>query len=51
MSDFYGYFKENMEGLGLPAPASLFGLVLRRCCHREYRRGDREVFGGRNIDG
>jgi hypothetical protein len=25
MSDFYGYFKENMEGLGLPAPDSLFG--------------------------
>jgi len=27
MSDFYNYFKENMEGLGLPAPASLFGSV------------------------
>lgn len=25
MSDFYKYFKENMEGLGLPAPESLFG--------------------------
>lgn len=25
MSDFYRYFKENMDGLGLPAPESLFG--------------------------
>jgi len=25
MSDFYKYFKENMEALGLPAPESLFG--------------------------
>ncbi len=25
MSDFYRYFKENMEGLGLPAPDTLFG--------------------------
>jgi hypothetical protein len=24
MSEFYRYFKENMEGLGLPAPATLF---------------------------
>lgn len=27
MSDFQGYFKENMEALGLPAPDSLFGSV------------------------
>lgn len=27
MSDFYKYFKENMEGLGLPAPETLFGSV------------------------
>jgi len=27
MSDFYKYFKENMESLGLPAPATLFGTV------------------------
>jgi hypothetical protein len=27
MSDFYKYFKENMDGLGLPAPDSLFGNV------------------------
>ncbi|SFI03313.1 hypothetical protein SAMN04515618_108118 [Collimonas sp. OK307] len=27
MPSFYDYFKENMEGLGLPAPASLFGSV------------------------
>ena len=27
MSDFYKYFKENMESLGLPAPESLFGSV------------------------
>ncbi len=25
MSDFYNYFKENMDSLGLPAPATLFG--------------------------
>ncbi len=25
MSDFYKYFKENMESLGLPAPETLFG--------------------------
>lgn len=25
MSNFYQYFRENMESLGLPAPASLFG--------------------------
>jgi hypothetical protein len=25
MSDFYKYFKENMDGLGLPAPQGLFG--------------------------
>ena len=24
-SDFYKYFKENMEGLGLPAPETLYG--------------------------
>ena len=27
MSEFYRYFKENMEALGLPAPESLFGSV------------------------
>lgn len=27
MSDFYGYFKENMDSLGLPAPDSLFGTL------------------------
>lgn len=25
MADFYTYFKENMESLGLPAPQGLFG--------------------------
>lgn len=25
MSDFYAYFRENMEGLGLPASETLFG--------------------------
>lgn len=25
MSEFYKYFKENMDALGLPAPESLFG--------------------------
>jgi hypothetical protein len=27
MADFYKDFKENMEGLGLPAPETLFGSV------------------------
>jgi hypothetical protein len=27
MSDFYTYFKENMDGLGLPAPESPFGTL------------------------
>ncbi|HKX30733.1 MAG TPA: hypothetical protein VJ302_23790 [Blastocatellia bacterium] len=27
MSDFYRYFKENMEALGLPAPDTLFGTL------------------------
>lgn len=27
MSDFYKYFKENMDGLGLPAPESLFATL------------------------
>ena len=27
MSDFYKYFKENMDGLGLPAPETLFGTI------------------------
>lgn len=27
MSDFYSYFKENMDALGLPAPEALFGSV------------------------
>lgn len=27
MAKFYDYFKENMDGLGLPAPESLFGTL------------------------
>ena len=27
MSDFYKYFKENMDSLGLPAPEGLFGIA------------------------
>lgn len=27
MSDFYIYFKENMDSLGLPAPETLFGTM------------------------
>lgn len=27
MSDFYKYFKENMDALGLPAPESLYGTI------------------------
>lgn len=28
MSKFYEYFRENMEGLGLPAPESLYGNLM-----------------------
>jgi hypothetical protein len=27
MSQFYDYFRENMEGMGLPAPETLFGTL------------------------
>ena len=27
MSDFYKYFKENMDALNLPAPESLYGSI------------------------
>jgi hypothetical protein len=27
MSDFYKYFKENMDALNLPAPENLYGSV------------------------
>ena len=27
MSQFYAYFRENMEGMGLPAPETLFGTL------------------------
>jgi hypothetical protein len=27
MSRFYAYFRENMEGMGLPAPETLFGTL------------------------
>lgn len=27
MTEFYAYFKENMEALGLPAPETLFGTL------------------------
>ena len=27
MSPFYAYFRENMEGMGLPAPETLFGTL------------------------
>jgi hypothetical protein len=27
MSNFYRYFRENMDDLGLPAPESLFGTM------------------------
>jgi hypothetical protein len=55
MSEFYRYFKENMEGLGLPAPVTLFSSaqaavgnhwlasVLYRCpaIHRQSGAGKR----------
>lgn len=33
MSDFYKYFKENMDSLGLPAPQGLFGTAQAAIAH------------------
>lgn len=45
MSDFYKYFKENMDGLGLPAPESIFGTVQLATATASTLIGLAEKFG------
>ncbi|WP_342653563.1 hypothetical protein [Pseudomonas sp. F3-2] len=47
MSSFYEYFKENMEGMGLPAPESLFGSVTSAVATASTLLGQIEKFGER----
>jgi hypothetical protein len=47
MSEFYKYFKENMDGLGLPAPESLFGSVQAAVANASVLLGLIEKFGKR----
>lgn len=47
MSDFYKYFKENMEGLGLPAPESLFGSIQAAAGNAAVLLGLVDKFGKR----
>lgn len=45
MSDFYKYFKENMEDLGLPAPETLFGNVQAAVANATVILSQIEKFG------
>jgi hypothetical protein len=45
MSDFYRYFKENMEGLGLPAPESLYGTLQAAVANAAVLLGQIDKFG------
>jgi hypothetical protein len=47
MSDFYKYFKENMDGLGLPAPQSLFGSLQAAVGNASVLLGTIDKFGKR----
>jgi hypothetical protein len=47
MSSFYEYFKENMEGMGLPAPESLFGSVTSAVATASTLLGQIDKFGER----
>ena len=47
MSSFYRYFKENMDGLGLPAPESLFGSLGAATGNASVILGAIEKFGTR----
>lgn len=47
MSAFYTYFKENMDGLGLPAPESLFGTVQAAVGSASVMLGMVDKFGQR----
>lgn len=45
MSDFYRYFKENMDGLGLPAPESLYGSLQTAVANAAVFAGHLDKFG------
>lgn len=45
MSDFYRYFKENMDGLGLPAPETLFGTLQAAVANTAVFVGHLDKFG------
>ncbi|QBE64451.1 hypothetical protein [Pseudoduganella lutea] len=45
MSDFYRYFKENMDGLGLPAPESLYGTCQTAVANAAVLLGQVDKFG------
>jgi hypothetical protein len=45
MTNFYRYFKENMEGLGLPAPETLFGSLQSAVAHASLLLAQVEKFG------
>lgn len=45
MSDFYRYFKENMDSLGLPAPETLFGSVQAAVANATVILGQIDKFG------
>lgn len=45
MTKFYEYFKENMDGLGLPAPNSLFGTVQAAVANVTIMLGHIDKFG------
>lgn len=45
MSDFYRYFKENMEALGLPAPESLYGTLQAAVANAAVLMGQIDKFG------
>lgn len=45
MSDFYLYFKENMDSLGLPAPESLYGTFQAAVGNAVVLLGQLDKFG------
>jgi hypothetical protein len=45
MSEFYTYFKENMDGLGLPAPETLFGNIQTTVANASVILGQIDKFG------
>ncbi|HPR06580.1 MAG TPA: hypothetical protein PK620_17175 [Denitromonas sp.] len=47
MPDFYKYFKENMDSLGLPAPESLFGTLQLALANATILMNQIDKFGTR----